>query len=91
MTSRQRTQPYHIVILRFETISLLEEVSGKPRNHTFIVTMSHHTANKQPASNYSMEDILYSLNYRIPLHMYCKPKYFSGQNIIAFCTNQQYF
>ena len=22
---------------------------------------------------------------------YCKPKYFSVQNIIAFCSNQQYF
>ena len=22
---------------------------------------------------------------------YCEPRYFSGQNIIAFCSNQQYF
>ena len=24
-------------------------------------------------------------------HRYCKPKFFSEQNIIAFCSNQQYF
>ena len=22
---------------------------------------------------------------------YCNPKYFSGQNVIVFCSNQQYF
>ena len=29
--------------------------------------------------------------YDIGTIYYCKPKYFSGKNIIAFCSNQQYF
>ena len=37
------------------------------------------------------QDSTTTAGYSETLSIYCKTKYFSGQNIIVFCSNQQYF